>query len=78
MEPRGPILEPTGAQNCKNDPEVGTKLAQNGADLVQNELIELGFSASSSSSHVDVLQGHPSGVEPAGSSSSVAAPHLTT
>ena len=43
-----------------------------------SELIEPGFSASSSSSHVDVLQGHPSGVEPAGSSSSVAAPHLTT
>ena len=43
-----------------------------------SELIEPGFSASSSSSHVVVLQGHPSGVEPAGSSSSVAAPHLTT
>ncbi len=65
-------------KNCNNSIEVGTRLAQNGADLVQNELIELGFSASSSSSHVVVLQGHPSGVEPAGSSSSVAAPHLTT
>ena len=43
-----------------------------------SELIELGFPVSSSSSHVDDLQGHPSGVEPAGSSSSVAAPHLTT
>ena len=27
LEPRGPILEPTGAQNCKNDPEVGTKMS---------------------------------------------------
>ena len=43
-----------------------------------SELIEPGFSASSSSSHVVGLQGHPFGVEPAGSSSSVAAPHLTT
>ena len=43
-----------------------------------SELIELGFPVSSSSSHVDDLQGHPSGVEPAGSSSSAAAPHLTT
>ena len=37
-------------KNCNNSFEVGTKLAQNCADLVQNELIEPGFSASSSSS----------------------------
>ena len=42
-----------------------------------SELIELGYPAISSSQGVD-LQGHPSGVEPAGSSASVAASHLTT
>ena len=42
------------------------------------ELIEPSYPVSSSSSHVAGLQGHPFGVEPAGSSSSVAAPHLTT
>ena len=43
-----------------------------------SELIEPGFSASSSSSHLVGFHGHPFGVEPAGSSSSVAALHLTT
>ena len=43
-----------------------------------SELIEPSYPVSSSSSHVAGLQGHPFGVEPAGSSSSVAAPHLTT
>ena len=48
------------------------------AFICASELIELGFPVSSSSSHVDDLQGHPSGVEPAGSCASVAASsHLT-
>ena len=57
------VVEPSGA------------LASSSAS---SELIEPGSSASSSSSLVVGLQGHPFGVEPAGSSSSVAAPHSTT
>ena len=68
-------LDPT---ICNNSFEVGTKLAQNGADLVQHgvkmepkfvpalELLEFGFPVSS-----------PSGDEPSGASSSAAATHMT-
>ena len=67
-------LEPSGSQNGPESEPTDADFAE---FVIASELIVHGFPVSSSSLEDD-LQGHPSGVEPAGSGASVAASlHMT-